>query len=360
LAGSADRYNGAYAGQHATTCLKFRFLTSRRHIVKHSHRATLLLVAILPLGCTQGGDPSPAEQPSTARDHAPADEKSPAGDRVKPVPRDDGPTEADYPVLHNLLQVNDRIYSGAEPHGEKAFAALQRLGVKTVVSVDGARPDVETARKYGLRYVHIPIGYDGIDREAGLAFARLAKKTTGPLYVHCHHGRHRGPAAAAAVCVAEGDVDGKTALKILERAGTSKGYAGLWRDVERYQLPAGDEELPPLVEVAKVNSLASAMAKIDRAKDNLKLCDDAGWTTPKDHPDIAPAQEALLLKEGFHESGRHLAAAYDRDFKRAMAESERLAAQLEAALRSDDQEAAEQHFAALLSRCKSCHAEHRN
>ncbi len=60
------------------------------------------------------------------------------------------------------------------------------------------------------------------------------------------------------------------ALKILERAGTSKDYAGLWRDVENYEAPSDDVELPELAEVAEVGSLAEAMAKIGRAYENLK------------------------------------------------------------------------------------------
>ena len=99
---------------------------------------------------------------------------------------------------------------------------------------------------------------------------------------------------------------GKEALSILVRAGTSKDYTGLWRDVEAYTPPPADAELPELVEVAEVGSFTAAMAQVDRAFDNLKLCRDAKWTVPPDHPDLVPAQEALLLQEGLHEAGRNL------------------------------------------------------
>ena len=56
---------------------------------------------------------------------------------------------------------------GAEPHEDVAFAELAELGVRTVVSVDGAKPQADAARHHGLRYVHIPIGYDGVSEEAG-------------------------------------------------------------------------------------------------------------------------------------------------------------------------------------------------
>lgn len=272
----------------------------------------------------------------------------------------EGVRDKDYPHLHNLTQLTQRFYSGAEPHGEEAFAELQKLGIRTVVSVDGARPDIETAKKYGIDYVHIPIGYDGVPEEAGLALARLARQADEPVYVHCHHGRHRGPAAAAVACVAAGATDGKGALSILERAGTSKGYAGLWRDVEKYQPPADDAQLPELVEVAEVGSMAAAMAKIDRAKDNLKLSQQAKWSVPPDHPDIVPTQEALILKEALHETGRNLSGDYDDEFTVRLKESEEIAIALEAALNNNRPQAASQHFERMLQSCKACHVKYRD
>ena len=170
------------------------------------------------------------------------------------------------------MRVSERIVSGSEPHGDEGFASIAKLGVKTIVSVDGARPNVELAKPHGLRYVHIPIGYDGVPEEAGRALARLMNEARKPVYVHCHHGRHREPAAAAIACIASGAIHGEDALKILKNAGTNKNYQGLWRDVERYKPPAPEAKLPELVEIAKVESLAAAMAKIDRAYDNLNDC----------------------------------------------------------------------------------------
>ena len=101
--------------------------------------------------------------------------------------------------IHNVFRVSDRIYSGSSPDGEAGFAELEQLGVKTIISVDGAKPDVESARKHGLIYVHLPFGYDGIPREKLVALAQAADMLSGPFYIHCHHGKHRGPAAVAAI-----------------------------------------------------------------------------------------------------------------------------------------------------------------
>lgn len=259
------------------------------------------------------------------------------------------------------MQLTDRIYSGGEPAGDEAFAALVKLGVHTIASVDGARPDVEAARRHGLRYVHIPIGYDGVSREAGLQLAKLARDAEGPIYIHCHHGTHRGPAAAAVACIAAGAANADEAVGILEAAGTSRDYPGLWRDVAAYEPPAKDAELPELPEVAEVDSLAAAMANVDRAVDLLALSSEHDWQTPPKHPDVSPAQKALLLREAFHEIGRSLANEnpYDDRFAEWIAAAEANAARLESSIRAETPDASDL-LAAMRSRCKQCHAAYRN
>jgi tRNA-Thr(GGU) m(6)t(6)A37 methyltransferase TsaA len=279
--------------------------------------------------------------------------------KQQPEQAESPPTD-EHAGLHNVMRVSDRIYSGSEPHGEEGFASLEQMGIKTVVSVDGARPNVEVARKHGLRYVHIPVGYDGIPERAGAALARLVNEVDGPLYVHCHHGRHRGPAAAAVACIASGVTQGKEALEILEKAGTSMDYLGLWRDVEKYQPPAAGVDLPELVEIAEIESLAAAMAKIDRAYDNLKLCQEATWSTPENHPDLVPSLQAFLVREGLHESGRHLADGYDDQFKAWLRAAEQAADDLGRAVLDGNLGKADQHLQALMQSCKQCHAAYRN
>ncbi|MCA9265755.1 MAG: cytochrome c [Planctomycetales bacterium] len=274
-----------------------------------------------------------------------------------------GATQLDvgqYAHLHNLMQFTPRIFSGGEPAEDSSFSELQQLGVRTIVSVDGARPNVEQARKHGLRYVHIPIGYDGISAEAGLALANVIRSTEGPIYIHCHHGKHRGPAAAAIACLAAGTTGHQGAVDIMRRAGTNPNYVGLWRDVRAYQVPAPDAKLPALVETAEVGSVAAAMAQIDRAKDNLTLCQTEAWQTPREHPDVSPRQEALLLRESLHEIQRQLDSAVSEKLRQQLDESERIVKSLEDALERGEPELATQHFSKLNAACKTCHQEFRD
>lgn len=263
-------------------------------------------------------------------------------------------------TIENLWQLSPRIYSGGEPVGEQAFKRLAGLGIKTVVSVDGAKPDIELAKRYGLRYVHIPIGYDGVSDKAQLQLTRLVRDVEGPIFVHCHHGQHRGPAAAAVACVADGVVSAPEADSILKSIGTSKDYAGLWRDVAAFRVPGQDARLPALVESAEVESFAAAMAKVDRHWDQLKLCRDAQWNTPAKHPDLVPQQEALLVFEQLREASRHLMREHTAEFRTWLADSESAAKELRSSLAGSDNTAAEKHYQTLAKSCKRCHTKYRD
>jgi protein tyrosine phosphatase (PTP) superfamily phosphohydrolase (DUF442 family) len=290
------------------------------------------------------------DAPQMAPRQVSADEPVFAPERVAPDPAG----------LHNVIRATPEILTGSEPQGDAAFASLKQLGVKAIVSVDGARPDVELARKYGLQYVHIPVGYDGVPKHAGESLAAAVRTIDGPIYVHCHHGKHRGPAAAAVACIAAGATDAAGARRLLELAGTGADYAGLWRDVENYQPPSQDAQLPALVETADVESLAAAMAQADRHFDNLKLCRGAGWKSPQDHPDLDPRQEALLVKEALREALRGLADGYDDQFHEWLRAAEALAGEVQDRLAAADREAPADAMQRLERSCQSCHQKYRN
>lgn len=309
-------------------------------------------LSVTTLGC--GAGTAPTEKPVAVPTRSVESQaQQPAAEPQKLSP--------ELPGLHNVFWVAEGIYSGSEPEGDAGFASLAKLGVKTVVSVDGAVPRVEAAHAHELYYVHLPIGYDRVPAETGLALARVAREATGPIYVHCHHGKHRGPAAAAVTCIAAGKMTSRDALKILEAAGTGREYAGLWRDVEAYAAPAAGEPLPDLVEIAQVDSLTAAMAQVDRLFDELKLCRDAGWKSPPGHADLSPAQAALLVREALHEALRTTPAdRYDDSFREWLAAAEVLSQQIETDVGASNLEGASAQLKALEASCKQCHAKYRN
>src|SRR5947209_5366952 len=62
-----------------------------------------------------------------------------------------------------------------------------------------------------------------------------------PVFVHCHHGQHRGPAAAAVCEIAADGWNAPRARAWMTLAGTDAAYSGLFRDVDLFQPPTAGE-----------------------------------------------------------------------------------------------------------------------
>ncbi|QDU73925.1 hypothetical protein Pan97_09250 [Bremerella volcania] len=266
------------------------------------------------------------------------------------------------PGVDNVLKVTPHVVSGSQPHSEEGFKTLKELGIDVIVSVDGATPDVENARKYGMRYVHVPIGYDGISDEAQATLKRVMKDfKQDKIFFHCHHGKHRGPAAAAVACYESGDLTENQALDFMRSAGTSSDYAGLWKEITEFKPIPITTELPMLVEVAEVESIAAAMAKIDRIYDHLVLCEKAAWKAPPEHADLDPAQQALLMQEGLHETGRLLMDdQYDAKFRQMLTETETLSKKLKLQIEEGQTLEASKTLKAVKASCSACHSDYRD
>ena len=165
------------------------------------------------------------------------------------------------------------------------------MGVCTIVSVDGTTPDVATANRYGMRYVHMPIGYHGIDRERQLEIARAVRDLPGSVYIHCRHGRHCGPAAAATAAVLLNLLSADEGVAVMYQAGTSDSYPGLCACVQALQrAPADELEQAPadFPEISPLPGFVRTMAELQTADDHLIQIRTAGWPVPPDHPDLVP------------------------------------------------------------------------
>jgi protein tyrosine phosphatase (PTP) superfamily phosphohydrolase (DUF442 family) len=273
--------------------------------------------------------------------------------------------------IENVYRVGPGLFSGGEPRGYDDFSALRKLGVTTVISVDGSRPDVDEARQLGIRYIHLPVGYDGIPREQAVRLIRAIQSVDGPVFVHCHHGRHRGPTAVALCGIATQGWSKDQALAWMKHAGTSPDYRGLFATVRDFTSPSADEmqqdkgELP---ELAKVPALVEAMVQIDERWDRLKAIREAGFKAPKDHPDIDPPHEALQLAEAFRELLRlDETKGRGENFVRKMETAEQHAKDLQRALRlfagqstATGRSNVETAYAAAARSCTGCHAEYRD
>jgi protein tyrosine phosphatase (PTP) superfamily phosphohydrolase (DUF442 family) len=294
-----------------------------------------------------------------------SDKKAQAG----PAVQNSGPLELSG--LHNVFRITDSLFSGSSPEGDNGLRSLKQLGVKTIISVDGSKPDVDRAKKLGLRYVHLPFGYDGIPSQRVLELAKVVRDLPGPFYIHCHHGKHRGPAAAAAVhlCVDE-NCSVEQALAEMRRAGTDPHYTGLYAVPKNLVRPSSkDLDLIPadFPEIAKVRDLTQFMVEIDAKWENLKLIRAAGWKTPSDHADLDPPHEALQMVEHYREA-RRLEQVKKRpaEFQQWLGNARDEASALERILRRRkeggevEQSATEDAFRKSGECCGKCHAKYRD
>lgn len=280
------------------------------------------------------------------------------------APTNHAPQRIEIPGVQNAFRATERIYSGSQPEGNAAFAALAKLGVKTLISVDGSQPDVEAARKYGLRYIHLPFGYDGVPTNRVAELAQAMTRAAGPFFVHCHHGNHRGPTAVAVMCLAGEGWTPDRAVTWLHAAGTAEDYAGLYRAAREFQAPTAAQlaAVTELPEIARTSSLVEAMVAIDAHLDHLKLSQKAGWKTPPGHADISPTHEATMLWEQFREIARtDDAANRTEDYRITLTAAEHATDSLRKLLREPtDAVAIDAAFQSAGQSCAGCHRKYRN
>lgn len=326
---------------------------------------TLGLAGLLcgPIACSEG---------ETDRDAGPADATTTAigtGETGSPATRaEDAPAvkAPDLSPLANLLSVAPGVFSGAMPRGDAGFAGLEALGVRTIISVDAAAPDLERARALGIRYVHVPTRYASITEAEQAAVARAIAEADGPVFVHCHHGKHRGPAAVAAALRCLDRLSPEDAEAFMTRAGTSPSYPGLW-DAVRRATPRDAATLaalaPELPERAEPDSFVAAMADADRHWDHLKLLAARGWEPDPEHPDLAPAAEAGILADLFRTMAEQVEArAYGRGFIAELERSAAMASDLGESLARTPRDlvAADAAVGEIGEACRSCHRAHRD
>lgn len=278
--------------------------------------------------------------------------------------------------LPNLIRVHPKVYSGGLPSGDEAFQELAKLGVRTVISVDAAKPDVAAAKRSGLRYVHLPHGYDGISSRRMAELAKAVDELEGPIYIHCHHGKHRSPAASSVACVAAGFIPESMAISILELAGTDPHYRGLYQAARQVR-PLSKDGLSQVQvdyrEIAEITPLAEDMLELEEAFDLLKQIEKAGWNTPVKNPSLEPASNALLLAELFAEMLRNQDTAQQPQAYRDLVKSSRQAAtkifdMLKAAgsdrvnASHSSRSAADLHqeMKKISDNCQSCHHQYRD
>lgn len=183
-------------------------------------RCFAICISVVLLGCGSKHDQTPR-----VSDQKPGDELS----------------QLDVAGVDNVYRLSPRILTGGKPDSEAGFAELQELGVKTIVSVTDETPDEEIAKKYGLKYIHVPMDYEGVSPEQRESILDAFSDSSEPVYIHCNSGRNRG-ATAAAICLI--GVEGKSndeAVSWMKARGVDEKNQKLYDAVQDYR-PAEKSE----------------------------------------------------------------------------------------------------------------------
>jgi protein tyrosine phosphatase (PTP) superfamily phosphohydrolase (DUF442 family) len=333
---------------------------------------TPYLALSLIAGCALGFAAAVAAPP----DAKPSDPQHRTAATTVVPPPVDAKEPAEFPGLHQVVAYGKDFYSGSLPEGDEAFASLKALGIRTIISVDGAVPDLARAAANGMRYVHLPIGYNGFDEKRKLELVRAVRDLPKPLYLHCHHGKHRSAGAAGTVAVSLGWLDNETATARMKVSGTAPDYKGLWRCTAEATLLAKDviDAAPAdFPERAITTGLVQLMVETDFVTDHLKAIEKAGWGPPKNHPDLVPVAEAGrladLLRTTLDDADTKAQFGTDEGFgvllKDGAAKAQRLEDLLAAKPTNDAElpawkEALSKQFKLVLANCKECHVAHRD
>ena len=241
------------------------------------------------------------------------------------------------------------VYVGGQLNG---YEQLQRMGFRSVIDVDATMPQDGTA--LDLRIVHLPLRYSGITDDEARLLADAMDSMERPIYVHCHHGTNRAPVAAAIGLVGTGEWTPDHGMRLLERSGTDRAFAGLYDAVASSSVIPPEERLSIDQVECRVEALPVLMAEIDESwsvlKDEVRRGRPAG--------DAAARSAALvdLLRVAFDGD-----ANMESDSYRALADQVVVqATALEHALRNDRFDRLQSLVDAVGASCTACHRQHRN
>lgn len=268
------------------------------------------------------------------------------------------------PGVHNVVTYVPGVVCGGVPEGEEGLHTLAAMGIKTIVSVDGATPDVAGAEKLGIRYVHLPISYDTVTPARQKELAQAISSVEGPVYMHCHHGKHRSAAALGSALVLAGKLTPAQAEERMKVSGTAKEYTGLWKAVaEARPLDAAQLKIDPktLPSISKVTGMVATMSEIDLVFDLVKQASKAKWSAPAEHPDLVATKETARLASLFTQlendpDSRRLPADYQDKLRHGI----ETARGLDAAAQKGDAATADKLVETLGKSCKECHAKYRD
>lgn len=266
--------------------------------------------------------------------------------------------------IENLHKLDQDLYSGSEPSDLIHYQQLADLGINTVISVDAIAPNPGYAHRFGIQIVHFPIRYDGISDERAVQLAQAISQLEHPIYINCHHGKHRGPAALCVGAIGAGLITTQQAESFMTSAGTSPNYPGLWDAARSASMLDTDTNNADVgfPTHAPVPGFIDSMGKLDRLNDRLWDLADDNWQTPADHPDLSARAVSGRIYDLMRtmQTLPYFDIGVGQEMRADFEHSTKLARQIEIQIYENDHASVLTTLKAFSKSCKDCHTQFRN
>ncbi|MDH3982130.1 MAG: hypothetical protein OES84_04435 [Kiritimatiellaceae bacterium] len=110
------------------------------------------------------------------------------------------PPSGDYEVLGSqkglkgfAIRYDGKLYRGGEPYDDSAAQTLHDWGVKTIISITPTELERKFCHDHGFQLIEIPFSKTKGPTVADLnRFKNTIQTGSGPFYMHCVGGSHRG------------------------------------------------------------------------------------------------------------------------------------------------------------------------
>jgi protein tyrosine/serine phosphatase len=152
--------------------------------------------------------------------------------------------------LSNFNKLTPQLYRSAQPDAA-GMRALERLGVKTVITLRDFNDDKKEARGTNVRLERVKMSaWHTEDEDIVRVLALLRRKENGPFLIHCQHGSDRTGVACAMFRIVEQHWSREDAILELKQGGY--GFHPMWRNIPAYLQK---------VDIEKIRKRVDALAK---------------------------------------------------------------------------------------------------
>jgi len=150
-----------------------------------------------------------------------------------------GASLLDIAGVPNFHQVDEHVYRGAQPDGS-GFAALAKLGIKTVIDLRGENSEATVVQRSGMHYVRLPWSGFRAPAESQIqaVLSLLNDNSAWPVFVHCRRGADRTGTAIACYRIVHDHWTNQQALAEAKTFGMSSMEVAMQRFILRFTAPS--------------------------------------------------------------------------------------------------------------------------